>query len=209
MRNWTFALALALAGCGGKTAVEAEKKVTETGIDPKKDPFGVIGAIGQMAKDAGDLQKEMEKMTPVEPLHFSKLIAALPAIPSGWTADDAKGESSQLGEMKTSQSSRTYRKDGGPGEARITISDWAFNRAIYLPFMMQAKFSQESTEGYSKGIKVGADPGREEYKTKERDGSRTVLVHKRYSVTVNIQDMDAAAFDEWWGRIKVASLPAQ
>lgn len=209
MWKWTSILVLALVGCGGKSTTEAEKKVTETGVDPKKDPLGALGAFGQMAKDAGDLQKEMEKMTPVEPLHFSKLIAALPDIPSGWTADEAKGESSQMGEMKTSQSSRTYRKDGGPGEVQITIADWAYNRAIYLPFMMQAKFSQETTEGYSKGIKVGEDPGREEYKIKGRDGSRTVLVRKRYSVTVNIRDMDAAAFDEWWGRIKVASLPAQ
>jgi hypothetical protein len=197
-----------LTGCFGSKPPE-EKKVTQVGVDPKKDPLGALGALGQMAKDAEKAQKEMENMPAVEPLHFSKLIEALPEAPSGWKADDAKGESSQMGEMKISQASRDYQQDGGESHVKVTIGDWAYNRALYLPFIMQANFSQESTEGYSKGIKMGDDPGREEYHIKNRDGKRNVLVHKRYNVEVSVQNMEAKAFDEWWGKLKLSQLPAK
>jgi hypothetical protein len=91
---------------------------------------------------------------------------------------------------------------------QVEIQDWAFNQAIYIPFIMQARFSQETTEGYSKGIKMGDDPGREEYQTSSRSGDRSVLVHKRFFVKTRIENMEPAAFDEWWGRVKVAALPA-
>ncbi len=208
MRNWTVILMIGLTGCFGSKAPE-EKTVTQVGVDPKKDPLGALGAIGQMAKDAEKAQKEMENTPAVDPLHFSKLIEALPDVPSGWKAEDAKGESSQMGEMKISQANRNYSKEGGEERVRVTISDWAYHQALYLPFLMQANFSQESTEGYSKGIKIGEDPGREEYKLKERDGKRNVLVHKRYNVEIGIENMDAKAFDEWWGRTKLAQLPVK
>jgi hypothetical protein len=90
----------------------------------------------------------------------------------------------------------------------VEINDWAFHQAVYLPFMMQAKFSQETTEGYSKGITVGEDPGREEYKTASRQGSRSVLVRKRFHTKIDVHDMGPEALQEWWGRVKVAALPA-
>jgi hypothetical protein len=74
---------------------------------------------------------------------------------------------------------------------------------------MQAHFSQESTDGYSKGIKIGEDPGREEYRIKGRDGKRNVLLRKRYNIEVALTDMDSTAFDEWWGRVKADQLPAK
>ena len=162
-----------------------------------------------MAKDAEKAQKDMENMPAVDPLHFSKLIEALPDVPSGWKADEVKGESNQMGEFKVSQASRNYNQDGSESRVRVSISDWAYNRALYLPFLMQANFSQESTDGYSKGIKMGEDPGREEYKIKERDGKRNLLFRKRYNVEVGIENMDPKTFDEWWGRLKIAQLPAK
>jgi hypothetical protein len=205
MRSWTVLLMIALTGCFGSK--EPEKKVTQVGVDPKKDPLGALGAIGQMAKDAEKAQKEMENLPVVEAVHFSKLIEALPDVPSGWKADDAKGESNQMGDIKISQASRNYSQDGGEGQVRVIISDWAYNRSLFLPFLMQANFSQESTEGYSKGIKIGEDPGREEYQFKARSGKRNVLVRRRYNVEMSIQNLDAKALDEWWGRVKAGPLP--
>lgn len=208
LRNWLLVCLIALTGCFGSKAPE-EKKVTEVGVDPKKDPLGALGALGQMAKDAEKAQKEMENMPAVDPVHFSKLIEALPEAPGGWKADEAKGESSQMGEWKISQASRNYQQEGGEGHVKVTIHDWAYNRGLYLPFLMQANFSQESTDGYSKGIKMGDDPGREEYNVKNHDGKRNVLVHKRYNVEVAIDNQDAKALDEWWSRIKLSGLPVK
>ncbi|MEA2626293.1 MAG: hypothetical protein QOD06_2338 [Candidatus Binatota bacterium] len=43
-------------------------------------------------------------------VHFKKLVAALPDPPAGWTAEKADGSSTQAGEFKVSQASRTYTR---------------------------------------------------------------------------------------------------
>ena len=206
MRYLILAVVLAFAACTKEKPVE--KQAADVGVDVRKDPIGALGAIGKMAKDAEKAQKEMENMKPVDPLHFSKLLEVLPDAPSGWTASEPKGESTTMGEMKISQANRTYSKESG-GEVKVTVTDWAYHQALYMPFLLQANFSQESTDGYSKGIKIGEDPGREEYKIKARDGKRSVLVGKRYNVSLDITDLAPSAFDEWWARVKLASLPAK
>jgi hypothetical protein len=184
-------------------------EVTKEGVDVRKNPLGALGALASMGSDLENLQKELEAMPDVEPLHFSELIKALPEPPSGWTAQDPKGETNSMGEMQISQASRVYTEDGGEGRVTVKIADWAFNKMVYLPFIMAAKFSQESTEGYNKGITVGDDPGREEYKSKQNSGSRQLLYHKRYHVQTDIRNLPASAFQEWWERVQVRHLPAE
>lgn len=203
-----LAAALFMAGCFGSKEKSAPTAVTEQGVDVKNNPLGALGALGRAGQDFEKFQKELENMPAVEPLHFSKLVAALPEPPSGWTAKPAKGETNQMGEFKMSRASRDYQKEGGNERVQIQIEDWAFNRAIYAPFMLQAQFSQESTDGYSKGIKAGEDPGREEYKVAQKRGHRSILFRKRYHTKVDIRNLEPAAFDEWWGLIKTSELPA-
>jgi hypothetical protein len=205
--RWSFVLVLVLglAGCGGS---KEESQVTEEGVDVAKNPLGALGALADAGKDIEKLQAELEKMPPTEAVHFSTLINALPDVPGGWTAEDARGATNQMGDYKMSEASRRYSKEGGDESVEVQIQDWAYNQAIYLPFMMQARFSQETTEGYSKGIKVGDDPGREEYTIASRSGQRSVLVNKRFNVQVRIDNMEAASLNEWWPRVKVSELPA-
>lgn len=200
-------LVLGLAGCGGSSE-ESSSKVTEEGVDVAKNPLGALGALAEAGKDLEKLQEELANMPPTEAVHFSVLLKALPDVPSGWTAEDPRGSTNQMGDYKMSEASRNYNKEGGEERVQVTIQDWAFNQAIYIPFLMQARFSQETTEGYSKGIKMGEDPGREEYTTASRSGQRSVLVHKRFHVQVQINGMEATALDEWWPLVKVAELPA-
>ncbi|MEZ5356645.1 MAG: hypothetical protein R2762_28750 [Bryobacteraceae bacterium] len=189
-------LALLLAGCSSSQPPAETAKVTKEGVDVKKDPLGMLGALASAGKDLEKMQKELEEMPATDPVHFSKLIEALPDVPSGWTADEAKGASNQMGDFKTSQGSRRYRTESGES-VDVEINDWAFNRALYLPFFMQAKFSQETTDGYSKGITMGEDPGREEYNIKQKDGSRQVLYKKRYHIKVAVNNMPSEAIEEW------------
>ncbi len=219
MKNYLLLLALAtsLASTGCFSCLpsfpgssdDKPGEVTKEGVDIRKNPLGALGALANLGKDVENLQKELEEMPDVEPLHFSELIKALPEPPSGWTATEPRGETSSMGEMQISTASRTYTEDGGEGRVTVKIADWAFNKMVYLPFIMAAKFSQESTDGYSKGITVGADPGREEYKTKQQSGSRQTLLHKRYHVQTDIRNLPPTAFQEWWERVQVRHLPAQ
>lgn len=201
-----LSLSLALTGCFS-TESEEPAEVTSEGVDIENNPLGALSALANMGNDLQNLQEELEAMPDVEPVHFNELIAALPEPPSGWTAQDPKGQTSNMGGMKLSNASRVYTEEDGDGRVEIEISDWAFNKAVYVPFMMRSKFSQESTEGWNKGITVGEDPGYEEYKTKSRRGERMVLYGKRYPIKINVRNQDAEAFDEWWKSIPVGDLP--
>jgi hypothetical protein len=206
MRLLVLVLSLGLAGCFGSGS-ESASEVTEEGVDVTKNPLGALGALAKAGQDLQGLQEELANMPAVEAVHFSVLINALPDVPGGWTADDPHGSTNQMGDYKMSEANRTYRKEDTNERVDVEIQDWAFNQAIYIPFFLQARFSQESTEGYSKGIKMGEDPGREEYTTSSRSGQRSVLVKKRFHVQVRINDLDAEAFNEWWPRVKTAELP--
>jgi hypothetical protein len=206
MRLLVLVLVLGLAGCGGSSE-ESSSEVTEEGVDVAKNPLGALGALAKAGQDLESFQKELANMPPTEAVHFSVLINALPDVPGGWTADDARGSTNQMGDYKMSEANRTYRKDGGEERVEVQIQDWAFNQAIYIPFFLQAGFSQESTEGYSKGIKMGEAPGREEYTISSRSGQRSVLVNKRFHVQVRIDNMEPDALNEWWPLVKTAELP--
>lgn len=221
MKSYLFPVlllaSLASSGCmsclpsfpGSGSSEDEPGEVTSEGVDVEKNPLGALGALAGMGSELENLQKELEEMPEVDPLHFSDLIKALPEPPSGWTATDPKGETSSMGNVQVSQASRTYSEEGGEGRVEIKISDWAFNRMIYMPFILSSKFSQESTERYSKGISVGEDPGREEYQYESQSGSRQILFHKRYHVQTDIRNLPADAFQEWWERVQVEHLPAE
>jgi len=220
MKNYLllFVLLAALAGSGCMSCLpdfsgssESEPgEVTSEGVDIEKNPLGALGALAGMGSEIEKLQKDLEEMPTVEPRHFSELMKALPEeAPPGWTAADAKGSTSSMGDMQVSQASRVYSEDGGEGRVEIKISDWAFNKLIYMPFILSAKLSTESTEGYNKGITVGEDPGREEYTFARNSGSRQILYHKRYHVQTDIRNLPAEAFQEWWERVLVEHLPAE
>lgn len=206
-------LAAATGGCfsffGGEDSEEESGGVTGQGVDPAKDPLGALSALTSMGSELEQLQQELEAMPDVETVGYDALIAALPDVPSGWTADDPSGQTNQMGDFKTSVASRTYRSEDSDAQVKIEVNDWAFHKAVYLPFIMSAKFSQEGTSGYNRGITVdGEHPGREEYKTGNERGERSVLWLKRYLVKISIRNLEPEAFDAWWDRVKVDALPA-
>ncbi|MCB1020003.1 MAG: hypothetical protein H6509_07510 [Bryobacterales bacterium] len=208
----TIALAGSLWGCGAcipslpDLGQKDDDEVTSEGVDVEKNPLGALGALGSLGGELEKLQKDLEDMPEVDAVSFNELIAALPDPPSGWEAEDAKGETNQMGDFKMSSASRVYTK--GEQRVEVKITDWAFRRMLYLPFIMSSKFSQESTEGYNKGITVGEDsPGREEHNTKRMEGKRQVLLDKRYMIEIDQRGGGPEVYDEWYGLIKKDVLP--
>lgn len=200
----TTALAIALTGCFGGSSSEEEGTKEGSSIN---NPFEALTAIGELANKAKGLQAELEDMQPVEPVHYKVLIEALPDGLSGFSAEDPKGSTSEMGNFKISTASRRYTSDGKSID--ITISDYAFNKALYVPFSMMAMLSQESTEGYNKGITIGEDPGREEYKTDSKRGERQVLYLKRYHCAVKGNGIEPEELEAWYNAIKKDTLPKE
>ena len=209
LRLLLMVILAALAGCNLFLGDSEPAEVTEEGVDFLKNPLKALGALQDLASEAENLQKELENMPAVETVHFSKLIEALPDVPAGWTATDPKGATTQMGQAKISNAKRQYREDGGEREITVSIDDFAFHKMLYLPLFMAAKFSQETTEGYKKGITVGDWPGMDEYNYQRKRGQRALLVHKRYHVKIAVRNAASEEFDIWMKRVKTDILPVQ
>jgi hypothetical protein len=174
-----------------------------------KKPLEALTAMKEIAGEAQQFQQELQNMEPVEALHFSQLIETLPDVPPGWNATDPQGSTAQMGRAKVSTAKREYREEGTGKEVIVEIADWAFHQMLYMGFFAAAKFSQETTEGYQKGITVGEWPGMESYTYQRKSGQRVMLVHKRYNIKVGVINAEATEFDVWMNRVKTDRLPKQ
>jgi hypothetical protein len=193
-----------LAGCGGGSGESSN--ITE-GTNVVNSPLGTMEALVTAGGKLQEMQAEMEKMGPVEPLHFKELLPFLPEPISGWEAEEPKGSSSSMGTFSLSEVERTYRMD--QQQIEVKIADWAYRQELWAPFFIAAGFSQETTEGYNKGIMVGEDPGREEYHNENKDGTLSVLVGKRFLLTIEGDGIDAAALRTWFDHVNTAGLRAK
>lgn len=222
MKILVIILLLCIGACGaigfgiyyfGKQAVETVmtevEEITEEGGN-LNSPLGALSALSSMVGDIQGMQEELENMEAVDPLPFRTLIDdVLPEPPPTWTAKDARGSSQSMGNFQYTQASREYSSADGSKTITVTVADWAFNRAIYMPFFLAANFSQETTEGYNKGIKIAEDPGREEFTYASNRGKRTILYGKRFNIEIDGRGIEPADLEEWYGLVRKNNLPTQ
>ena len=195
-----FALA---TGCDSKNS-QSEAIEVEEGIDINKEPTRAIKKALEIGKQLGNNDDSAADKEPVEPISFKDLIEYLPKIPQGWQGEKPMGETTSFGSYSISQVSQTYVRD--EKEINITIFDWAFNSALYTPFLLTTEFSQESTEGYNKGVKIDDIPGREEYSYQSKKGSLNLLVNSRFLVEIDGTAIEEDELREWWQKIDRQSL---
>ena len=140
----------------------------------------------------------------IEPISFRELIEYLPQPPRGWKADEPTGETNSFAGYSVSQAKQTYFQN----DRTITVSifDWAFNSALYTPFLLSTEFSQESTEGYNKGIKIGDIPGRKEYDYRTKNGSLNLLINRRFFLQIDGDNIEETELQKWWQLIDRQSL---
>lgn len=177
---------------------EPQVKVTE-GVDFKKDPFGAFQKITQIGSKYQEIQSGVADKEPVEPVSFRDLITLFPNPPSGWKAQEPDGQTTSFSSYKISQASQTYTK--GDRSIKLSIVDWAYNTGLYTSFLLSADFSQESTRGYNKGIKIGDIPGREEYDSVSKDGSLSLLAEQRFFTQIEGKNIKSEELQEWWRKM--------
>lgn len=194
---------LAIAACGSKK----ESSAVVEGENPSKNPFGVARQLAKAGEDLEKIQKDLENLKPTDPVHFNELLKFLPEPPSGWESQAPKGSTNSMGDWKFTEVERDYTQ--GEKRFQVKILDWAFQKELYASFFIAAAFSQETTEGYNKGLKIGEDPGREEYKTAGRNGTLSILVGKRFLVTIEGNGIDSAELRQWWEKMDAAGLRAK
>ena len=220
MKNlWLYAFvsiaALGAGGCSGcfstsDDAASSNGHPAETTEGTNvTGPLSALQALSNLADGAESLQTELADMEPVDPVHFSVLLDVLPESPGDeWTAEEPHGQTNQMGAFSISTASNTFRRDDG-AEIEVTVSDFAFNQLAYTGFAMAANFSQESTEGYNRGITVGDDPGREEFDYESQRGTREILYGKRYHIKVEGRRVEPEALEVWHDRLNTDALPIE
>ena len=193
-----------LASCEADSGMQSQASEVQEGINVSQDPLGAIFKAIELGKDHQNFEDDLDKQTETDPVSFQDLIAYLPQSPRDWTAEKPKGQTSSFGDYSVSQVKQTYfQKDK---TMTVSIFDWAFNSALYMPFLLSTEFSQESTEGYNKGIKIGNIPGRENYDYYTKDGSLNLLINRRFFVQIDGDNIEETELREWWSMIDSNSL---
>lgn len=190
-------------GCGVNNSLNSDPKVEE-GIDIRQNPVGAVLKAVELSKNVDAFQEKIVNKEPVTPISFKELLDYLPQPPQGWTAAKATGETNSFGGYSISQVNQTYTQ--GDRRIEVSIYDWAFNSALLTPFLLSTEFSQESTEGYNKGIKINDIPGREEYSYASKQGSLNLLVNSRFLVQIDGKNIEDVELREWWQRLDYQSL---
>jgi hypothetical protein len=193
------ALLLVAAGCSRREKANEGKELS-------KNPIAALSQISEAAKKAADAAKEASEMKAVDPVSFNVLLPLLPPAPPGFTAEEPKGETTAAMGFKISEAERSFRK--GDQHLHVKIVDGAYNSFIYAGVTMAAQFSRESTEGYEKGVTIDGNPGLEKWNKASKRGELTVVVGKRFVVTVEASPVEADFVRSVYGSVDKAKLAA-
>ena len=141
-------------------------------------------------------------------VEYHTLLPLLPDAPSGWTADEPEGSTSDVGGFKLTNVHRDYKKGNGNNvpTASISILDSAANPEYATATTAAWNYKSETMEGYSKAITVEGNPGFEAYETERKHGSLWVMVAKRYFVQVELMGQDPKELQQWVKRVDLKKL---
>ena len=191
-----IALGLLLVGCNARSNYLSQS--IEINEDIERVPFEALQKILELGKQSRQTIEDIDsdRDNYIEPISFRELINCLPETPAGWSAEKPYGKTTSFGDYSVSQVKQTYfRRDK---QMTVSIFDWAFNSALYLPFLLSTELSHESTEGYSKGVKIDNVPGREDYDYYTKDGSLNLLINRRFLVRIDGNNIEEIELKEWW-----------
>jgi hypothetical protein len=158
------------------------------------------GAAGAMAGRGPDGK-------PIEPVSFRELQTALPEV-SGWTREEPTGERMTM-PVPFSQTEARYTM--GDSSVEVKIVDTAFNQILVAPFAMllTTGYEKESTSGYEKATTVAGNPGFERWDKDSKDGELTVVVAKRFLVSIEGNEIgDTKVLQEFASKLDMGKLAA-
>jgi hypothetical protein len=139
---------------------------------------------------------------------YSKLVPLLPGAPTGWTAEEAEGSTSDVGGFKLTNVHRDYKKGEGDNTptASISILDAASNPEYATATTAAWTQTSETPDGYTKPLTIDGNPGFESYEKEQKHAALWVMVAKRYFVQIELTDQDPKELQEWIKRIDLKKL---
>ena len=202
--SYGIAMGLLIISCGSYQSVQSSEIEVREELGSDRDIFGIFQQVIELGKDFNIFEEDSENSNEVKPISFKELIGYLPRSPRGWTTEKPKGQTNSFGGYSVSQVKQSYVKKDKT--MTVSIFDWTFNSALYLPFLLSTEFSRESTDGYNKGVEIGDIPGRQSYNYQTKDGSLNLLIDRRFFVQIDGDNIEEKELREWWEKIDSDSL---
>lgn len=199
-RLYAVAIVVALAGsvACGKSAAEkqAEEAAAQAAKAAEAAGKAAEAASQDVAKGMEDFAKAMSGMAgafaggdgkTADPVTFQALQATLPTV-AGWEMGKPRGER-MTAPVPFSESEARYTK--GDSRVEVKVVDSGFAPLLIAPWsmMLASGYSRETSEGYEKAVTVSGQPGFEKWNSDAKDGELNILVHKRFLVTIDGDDI--------------------
>jgi hypothetical protein len=187
---------------------ESEKRNLETSITLKSWRIRLLlVATLSFASNATSLAQNEPILVP-SVVDYTKLLPILPEAPSGWTAEQPEGSTSDVGGFEITNVHRDYHKGEGKNAPLVSISilDSAANPDYVTATTATWKISSETPEGYSKSVTIDGNPGFESYEREQKHASLWLMIAKRYFVQIETQNMDPKELQDWIKRVDLKKL---
>jgi hypothetical protein len=177
-RAFALLLAVAVAGCGS-TAPAVSGGVEQASVVPAADvkPAAIVPKVAA----AGTRPK------PVAPVEYESLVALLPLV-DGWTTRDQHGEQ-VTAPVAAARADITYEQD--LSHVELEIVDSGRNELLLAPLsvFLADGYSERSASGFRRSVRIGGQPGFEDWHEPSRRGSVTVVVSDRFIVRATGHDV--------------------
>ena len=180
-------LAFTLVNCSGSKSAE-EKAVEEAAENIEEASKDMQEAGTDMEKAAKEMAKAMEGLASGEKLPVvdpKKMKALLPETLMGMKRTEYESESVGAGGFQISSAKAAYEKDGG--KIRINIADTGGAGIAMMGMAAWASISidKENQDGYERTGEIDGYKSFERYDRTGKNGELSVLVAKRFIVSVN------------------------
>ncbi len=162
--------------------------------------FALLAGLGPVSLPAQDAP-------PGPPVvSFKLLLPFLPAALPGWNGEKPEGNTMRMGPMEITTVSAKFTK--GDSTASVEIIDYALQREVMKGMMLGWQFSNESTEGYQKGVTIDGVPGYETYSEADKETNLFVIAGDRYWVHVEVRGEKPEVARAWLGQMNLKGLAA-
>ncbi|MDZ4679083.1 MAG: hypothetical protein SH848_00945 [Saprospiraceae bacterium] len=180
-------LAFALVNCSGSKSAE-EKAMEEASSNLKEAGKDMEEAGTDMEKAGKEMAKAMEGLASGEKLPVvdpKKMKALLPETLMGMKRTEYESESVGAGGFQISNAKAAYEKDGG--KIRINLADTGGAGMAMMGMAAWASISidKETQDGYERTGEIDGYKSFERYDRTGKNGEVSILVAKRFIVSVN------------------------
>jgi len=190
-RILTLVAGALLIGCGEK----AQEMKNAANLAEQMAAAG--GKIQETQNEAETFYKQRQEKGDTISMPYAELQKLLPSAPSGYSATEEPGGSSQsMAGFSMSQAEQTFTKpagaDGNAPSIQVTLLDFGGTQSAYsmmaLPMMMN--LSQEDAHHRLRTLKMDTPYtwGSEEYNKDTRETKVTAITRYRYVVTIEARN---------------------